>query len=56
LDEGHGFRVCVRLVELWAGRSGAHEWRTAGPSASPYFLSRVAASVNCMWFSLGRTT
>jgi hypothetical protein len=26
------------------------------PSASPDFLSRVAASVNCMWFSLGRTT
>ena len=25
-------------------------------SASPDFLSRVAASVNCMWFSLGRTT
>jgi hypothetical protein len=22
----------------------------------PDFLSRVAASVNCMWFSLGRTT
>ena len=30
--------------------------RTAGPSASPDFLSRVAASINCMWFSLGRTT
>jgi len=29
---------------------------TADPSASPDFLSRVAASVNCMWFSLGRTT
>ena len=24
--------------------------------AYPDFLSRVAASVNCMWFSLGRTT
>ena len=39
-----------------AGRSGAHEWRTADPSASPDFLSRVAASVNYMWFSLRRTT
>ncbi len=29
---------------------------TADPSASPDFLSRVVASVNCMWFSLGRTT
>ena len=26
---------------------------TADPSASPDFLSRVVASVNCMWFSLG---
>jgi hypothetical protein len=30
--------------------------RTADPSAPPDFLSRVAASVNCMWFSLRRTT
>src|ERR1700733_13269555 len=30
--------------------------RTADPSASPDFLLRVAASVNGMWFSLGRTT
>jgi hypothetical protein len=29
---------------------------TADPSPSPDFPSRVAASVNCMWFSLGRTT
>src|SRR5271156_6984074 len=29
---------------------------TADPSAAPDFLSRVAASVNCMWFSLKRTT
>jgi hypothetical protein len=29
---------------------------TADPSASPDFLSRVVASVNCMWFSLERTT
>jgi hypothetical protein len=28
----------------------------ADPSASPDFLSRVAASISCMWFSLGRTT
>ena len=41
---------------LWTGRGGAHEWRTAGPSASPDFLSRVAASVSCVWFSLKRTT
>ena len=41
---------------LWAGRSGAHEWRTADPSPSPDFLSRVAASVSCVWFSLERTT
>jgi hypothetical protein len=26
------------------------------PRLPPDFLSRVAASVNCMWFSLGRTT
>jgi hypothetical protein len=32
------------------------ERRTADPSATPDFLSRVAASVDCMWFSLGRTT
>ena len=30
--------------------------RTADPSATPDFLSRVAASVNCMWFSSRRTT
>src|SRR5271156_3689506 len=30
--------------------------RTADPSPPPDFLSRVAASVNCMWFSLRRTT
>ena len=24
----------LRLVALWAGRSGAHEWRTADPLAS----------------------
>jgi hypothetical protein len=30
--------------------------RTADPSAPPDFLSRVVASINCMWFSLGRTT
>jgi hypothetical protein len=30
--------------------------RTADPLASPDFLSRVAASVNRMWFSLRRTT
>ena len=41
---------------LWAGRGGAHEWRTADPSAAPDFLSRVAASVGCVWFSLKRTT
>jgi hypothetical protein len=29
---------------------------TAGSSAPPDFLSRVAASVNCVWFSLRRTT
>jgi hypothetical protein len=29
---------------------------TADPSAPPDFLSRVAASVNYMWFSLRRTT
>ena len=41
---------------LAAYKTGAAERRTAGPSASPDFLSRVAASVNCMWFSLRRTT
>jgi hypothetical protein len=44
------------LVELRAGRGGAQEWRTADPSASPDFLSRVVASVGCVWFSLKRTT
>jgi hypothetical protein len=44
------------LVELRAGRGGAQEWRTADPSASLDFLSRVAASVGCVWFSLKRTT
>jgi hypothetical protein len=39
-----------------AGRGGAHEWRTADPSPSLDFLSRVAASVSCVWFSLERTT
>jgi hypothetical protein len=29
---------------------------TADPSAPPDFLSRVAASVNCVWLSLRRTT
>jgi hypothetical protein len=29
---------------------------TADPSASPDFLSRIAASISCMWFSLKRTT
>jgi hypothetical protein len=33
------------------GRSGANEWRTADPSPFPDFLSRVAASINYMWFS-----
>jgi hypothetical protein len=41
---------------LWAGRGGAHEWRIADPSASPDFLSTVAASVGFVWFSLERTT
>jgi hypothetical protein len=41
---------------LFAGRSGANEWHTADPSASPDFLSRVAASIGCVWFSLKRTT
>src|ERR1700732_3917327 len=38
------------------GKCGAPEWRTADPSATPDFLSRVAASVGCVWFSLKRTT
>jgi hypothetical protein len=41
---------------LWAGRGGAHEWRTADPSAPPDFLSRVVTSISCVWFSLERTT
>jgi hypothetical protein len=36
-------------IGLWLGV-------TADPSAPPDFLSRVAASVHCMWFSLRRTT
>ena len=35
---------------LWNEKCGALEWRTAGPSASPDFLSRAVASVNHMWF------
>jgi hypothetical protein len=51
-SEGSGaFRVCVRTPEF-----GKPKGRTADPSASPDFLSRVAATVDCMWFSLGRTT
>src|ERR1700733_343485 len=38
------------------GKFGRSERRTADPSASPDFLSTVAASVNCVWFSLERTT
>jgi hypothetical protein len=30
--------------------------RTADPSATPDFLSRVVTSIKCMWFSLRRTT
>jgi hypothetical protein len=41
---------------LAACKSGAAERRTAGPSASPDFLLRVAASIKDMWFSLRRTT
>ncbi len=40
-------------VFLWIGYGMSG---TADPSASPDFLSRVAASVDCMWFSLRRTT
>jgi hypothetical protein len=55
-DKGEvGISMRIRW-RLWAGGGGAHEWRTADPSASPDFLSRVVASVNCVWFSLGRTT
>jgi hypothetical protein len=36
--------------------SAARFNETADPSAPPDLLSIVAASVNCMWFSLGRTT
>ncbi|MEA2541950.1 MAG: hypothetical protein QOH35_3316 [Acidobacteriaceae bacterium] len=36
--------------------SGWEPGRTADPSASPDFLSQVAASVSRMWFSLERTT
>jgi hypothetical protein len=41
-----------------AANLGLRDWdgRTADPSAPPDFLSRVAASVKCMWFSLRRTT
>jgi hypothetical protein len=51
LDVARDSKVCVRTPEF-----GKSEGRTADPSATPNFLSRVAASVNCMWFSLGRTT
>src|ERR1700744_3573953 len=43
-------------VGVWKGKFGESERRTADPSASPDFLSRVAASVGCLWFSLKRTT
>jgi hypothetical protein len=41
-----------------AATLGLRDWdgRTADPSAPPDFLSRVAASVKGMWFSLRRTT
>jgi hypothetical protein len=54
------------VLEEWLLNRGAFQIEvrgTADPStagrdrsASPDFLSRVEASVNCMWFSLGRTT
>jgi hypothetical protein len=46
----------VWVLKAWYGEFGRAEGRTTGPSASPDFLSRVAVSVDCMWFSLGRTT
>src|SRR5216684_9119758 len=66
-DKGEaGISMRIRWMiqwRLWAGRCGAHEWRTADPStarrdrsASPDFLWRVVTSVSCMWFSLERTT
>ena len=45
-------RKSLRLSKTFPGKVR----RTADPSAAPDFLSRVAASVNYMWFSLGRTT
>jgi hypothetical protein len=42
--------------QVQESKCGAPEGRTADPSASPDFLSQVAASVSYMWFSLERTT
>ena len=55
-EVGISMRILWIWWRLWAGRCGAHEWRTADPSASPDFLWRVVTSVSCMWFSLERTT
>jgi hypothetical protein len=47
--------VAGRSAVLFSA-SVTNESETADPSATPDFLSRVAASVDCMWFSLRRTT
>jgi hypothetical protein len=52
VSEGRAVTKGERLTLGLRDRDG----RTAGPSATPDFLSRIAASVNRMWFSLGRTT
>jgi hypothetical protein len=43
-------RAAVHLVVCYA------DGGTADPSAPPDFLSRVAAPIGCVWFSLRRTT
>jgi hypothetical protein len=49
----------VEMTNCWRDEILHFQERSAElqiPRLPPDFLSRVAASVNCMWFSLGRTT
>jgi hypothetical protein len=49
----------VEMTILWRDEIPRFQERSAElqiPRLPPDFLSRVAASVKCMWFSLGRTT
>jgi hypothetical protein len=50
---GAGEMTSLWRTRFYISRRGSRNCRSVG---FPDFLSRVVASVNCMWFSLGRTT